>query len=107
MADGVLKKGVDSGALTKELPVLGPNSEYAAKAALAAQKQGKYDLFHAQMMNKSGRLSKEGVLSAAEKVGLDMDQLKKDMESPAVQQELERASAWASTVHPHLSLVIR
>ena len=79
----------------KELPVLGPNSEYAAKAALAAQKQGKYDLFHAQMMSKSSRLSREGVLSAAEKVGLDMDQLKKDMESSAVQQELERASVWA------------
>ncbi|WP_457667077.1 DsbA family protein [Thiolapillus sp.] len=79
----------------KELPVLGPNSTYAAKAALAAQKQGKYALYHTAMMSKSSRLSKEGVLSAAEKVGLDMEQLKKDMESPAVQQELERASVWA------------
>ncbi len=79
----------------KELPVLGPNSEYAAKAALAAQKQGKYDLFHAQMMNKSSRLSKEGVHDAAKAVGLDLDQLQKDMESPEIRQELERASVWA------------
>ncbi len=79
----------------KELPVLGDNSLYAAKAALAAQKQGKYNQFHAQMMGKNSRLSPEGVLAAAKKVGIDLQQLKKDMASNDIQQELERASVWA------------
>ncbi|WP_456405204.1 DsbA family protein [Thiolapillus sp.] len=79
----------------KELPVLGPNSEYAARAALAAQKQGKYDAFHAQMMSKGSRLSQDGVHAAAEKAGLDLEKLKKDMESPEVEQELARNSVWA------------
>ncbi|WP_457670860.1 DsbA family protein [Thiolapillus sp.] len=79
----------------KELPVLGPDSEYAAKAALAAQMQGKYDQFHARMMNQGGRLSREGVLAAAKAVDLDLNQLQKDMQSPEVQQELARSSAWA------------
>ncbi|WP_456380811.1 DsbA family protein [Thiolapillus sp.] len=79
----------------KELPVLGPDSEYAAKAALAAQIQGKYDQFHARMMNQGGRLSRDGVLAAAKAVGLDLEKLQKDMESAEVQQELERTSAWA------------
>ena len=79
----------------KELPVLGPNSEYAAKAALAAQKQGKYEAFHAQMMSKESRLSPEGVIAAAKKVGLDIDRLKKDMDSAEVTEELNRSNIWA------------
>ncbi len=79
----------------KEFPVLGPNSEYAAKAALAAQKQGKYEAFHVQMMSKDSRLSPEGVIAAAKKVGLDIDRLKKDMESAEVTEELDRNIIWA------------
>jgi protein-disulfide isomerase len=79
----------------KELPVLGENSLYAAKAALAAQKQGKYEQFHAQMMSKDSRLSPAGVMAAAKQVGLDIDKLKKDMESAEVAEELDRSSVWA------------
>ena len=79
----------------KEFPVLGPNSEYAARAALAAQKQGKYEAFHVEMMGKQSRLSPEGVIAAAKKVGLDIDRLKKDMDSAEVTEELDRNNIWA------------
>ncbi|BAO45237.1 DsbA family protein [Thiolapillus brandeum] len=79
----------------KEFPVLGENSVYAAKAALAAQKQGKYEQFHSRMMSKDSRLSRDGVIAAAKQVGLDVDRLKKDMESSEVQEELDRSSIWA------------
>ena len=95
---GIKKLLADDGNIRivmKELPVLGPNSEYAAKAALAAQKQGKYEAFHEQMMSEGSRLSRDGVLAAAEKVGLDTQQLQKDMETADVQRELEQASMWA------------
>jgi protein-disulfide isomerase len=41
----------------KELPVLGPASVTAAHAALAAQRQGKYDAFHAAMMAAHGQIN--------------------------------------------------
>ena len=38
----------------KEFPVLGPDSETAARVALAARKQGKYEAFHRAMMSTGG-----------------------------------------------------
>lgn len=72
-----------------ELPVLGPMSEFAAKAALAAHIQGQYEAFHEGMMAIGTRLNQEGVLGVAMKAGLDMDKLKQDMNSPVVAGELE------------------
>ncbi len=72
-----------------EFPVLGPMSEFASKAALAAHMQGKYDAFHSGMMDTKTRLDKPGVLGVAKNIGLDMDKLAKDMESSAVADELQ------------------
>lgn len=71
-----------------ELPVLGAMSEFAAKAALASHIQGKYEAFHAGMMDTGTRLDQEGILGVAKKVGLDMDKLKQDMDSPEVAGQL-------------------
>jgi len=79
----------------KELPVLGPASEYAAKAALAAHKQGKYEAFHHQMMRSGSRVSRQAVDRAAKAAGLDMERLKKEMESPEVAAELAHNQLWA------------
>src|SRR6516162_8967487 len=38
--------------VVKELPILGPASVYAARVALAAHKQGKYEQFHDAVMSK-------------------------------------------------------
>jgi protein-disulfide isomerase len=46
----------------KEFPILGPVSVYAAQAALAAERQDKYQPFHLALMRLKGRLSKERVL---------------------------------------------
>ncbi len=79
----------------KEFPVLGEASVYAAKAALAAQKQGKYVEFHDAMMSNSGRLSPEGVDATAKQVGMDVARMKEDMKSPDVSQELQEVQVWA------------
>ena len=79
----------------KELPVLGPGSEYAAKAALAAWKQGKYEAFHKLMMTSGARVSRDGVNAVAREAGLDLERMKKDMESPEVEQELQQNQLWA------------
>jgi protein-disulfide isomerase len=73
----------------KEFPILGPVSMTAAKAALAAQGQGKYDAFHAAMMAAHGNITDDTVYRIAGSVGLDIDRLKRDMASPAVAQAIK------------------
>lgn len=74
----------------KEFPILGPDSEYAAQAAIAAGKQGKYFEMHKAMYQHEGRLAKETVDEIAAAQGLDMEQLKKDMEDPATAEIISR-----------------
>lgn len=73
----------------KELPILGPMSRYAARAAMAAKKQGKYLDFHIALMGTRGRLSETKVLGAAKDVGLDVDRLQRDMKDPQIDAYLD------------------
>lgn len=68
----------------KEFPILGPGSTFAARAALASQKQGKYVAFHEAMMTFKGSISEGSTLEIATKVGLDVEQLKADMADPTI-----------------------
>jgi len=69
--------------------VLGPDSEVAARVALAAKKQGKYDVFHRAMMKTTGHIDSAAIYQVAASVGLDLDRLKQDMKSPDVDKELK------------------
>jgi len=73
----------------KEFPVLGPDSDTAARVALAAKKQGKYDAFHRAMMNTSGHIDETVIYKVAASVGVDVDQAKRDMNSPELDGELK------------------
>jgi protein-disulfide isomerase len=73
----------------KEFPVLGPESEIAAKVALAAKKQGKYDAFHRAMMNTAGHIDEAVIYKVAASAGLDVDRVKQDMKSPEIEKELK------------------
>lgn len=73
----------------KEFPVLGPDSEIAARVALAAKKQGKYDAFHRAMMTTPGRVDEAAIYKVAGSVGLDVDKVKQDMHSPEVDKQLK------------------
>lgn len=74
----------------KEFPILGPESEYAAKAALAAEKQGKYRDLHMALMAFKGKLTNPDVLRLASDVGLDVARLEKDMAAPEIAASLKR-----------------
>ncbi|ACT59583.1 DsbA family protein [Hirschia baltica] len=74
-----------------ELPVLDSRtktSALAARASVAASMQDKYKELHIAMMKANG-LTKGRILSIAEKEGLDVQQLSKDMESATVYRLLE------------------
>lgn len=73
----------------KELPILGPASEFAARAAMASNKQGKYQEYHVALMSARGRLTPEKVFRLASKIGLNVDQLKRDMEDPMITAYLQ------------------
>lgn len=72
----------------KEFPIFGADSQFAAAAALASAKQGKYDVFHHALMATPDPLNSEVVLDVAGKTGLDVTRLKTDMMSSDVKQEL-------------------
>ena len=73
----------------REWPILGEGSVFAARAALAARQQGLYAEFHAAMMGMNGRAEERSVLIIAEEIGLDIDQLRADMEAPEVAEHIE------------------
>lgn len=79
----------------KEIPILGPSSLYAATAALAARRQGKYIAFHRALMEAKGVATKGLVLAIAAKVGIDVTQLKHDSKDPAIQAAIGRNLALA------------
>lgn len=72
----------------KEFPILGPGSEFAARAALASRKQDKYMAFHKAMMSHTGKIDEGSVLEIAADLGIDVAQLKKDMDDPAIEQAI-------------------
>jgi protein-disulfide isomerase len=72
----------------KEFPILGPGSLYAARAALAADKQGKYAALHRALMD-SDTIDEASVQALAKQVGLDVPKLLNDMDSPAIAQAIE------------------
>jgi len=59
----------------KEFPILGPASVYAARVALAARAQGKYDEFHRTMMAVKGSIDEDIVRRTASSVGIDMTKI--------------------------------
>ena len=72
----------------KEFPIFGENSAYAARAAMASIKQGKYWDLHVAMMREK-QVTKDNVLKIAEKVGINVAKLKADMEDPAFDAALK------------------
>ncbi len=83
--DNLIKKNKNVRVVFKEFPIRGPISELASKAALAAQKQGKYYQFHnALMASKVEPLTEAAIFDIAKSAGLNIDQLKKDMNDQAI-----------------------
>ena len=83
-----------------EWPILGPDSVFAARAALAARNQGKekYFRFHDLMMETRGRLDRGTVLSLAERAGLDRKRLQRDLGAPEIAKIIERNYAIANAL---------
>jgi len=67
----------------KDWPILGPVSVTAARMALAAKFQDKYDAAHDAMMGVSSRLTEPRINELLAGTGVDMDRLKRDLTARA------------------------
>ncbi|MFM8746572.1 MAG: DsbA family protein [Aestuariivirga sp.] len=82
----------------KEFPIFGGDSDYAAMAAIAARKQGKYWELHSALFSHEGKVTAEAVDELAKQVGLDLDKLKADMKLPEVAQIIADNHALAQSL---------
>ncbi len=84
--------------LMKEFPILGPQSVQAARAALAAAKQDKYEVFHFALMTQPGDMSDVHIETVAGQVGLDIPRMRRDMKSNEIEDALARNAVLAETI---------
>ena len=82
--------------VAKELPVLGPNSVLAARAALAAKTQGKYNPFSQALFADSRQIDDATVTGIAKDLGLNVTKFKQDMNSNNVTEQLKANMALAN-----------
>lgn len=73
----------------REWPILGEGSVFAARAALASRKQDLYEPFHVAMMSMEGRANEQTVLQVARDIGLDIAQLRADMDDSAIDAHIQ------------------
>ena len=82
----------------KEFPILGPLSRFAARASMAAARQGRYHHFHVRLMGAARKLTEEAVFRAAREAGLDADRLLRDMQDPAIATYLDETARLARRI---------
>ncbi len=82
----------------KEFPIFGEGSEYAARAALAAVKQGKYWELHQALFASESKVTPEVVDQIAVEQGLDLEKLKLDMADPAIAANIQKTQILAQTL---------
>lgn len=88
--DSIIKANPNVRYIFKEFPIRGPVSDFASRAAIAANMQGKYYVFsHALLTAKQEPLTQDSILKIAKDAGLDVDKLKKDMDGDAVASQLK------------------
>jgi protein-disulfide isomerase len=94
----VLKRDHAVRIVYKDIPILGPGSLVAARAVLAAQRQGGYQKLHDALMAGTPTIDREVVHGAASKLGLDWERLQRDMDDPAIQARIDANLQLAHTL---------
>lgn len=94
----IIKANPDVRVVFKEFPIRGPMSEFAARAALAANLQGKYMQFSHALLTANQPLTQELVYDIAQKQGLDVEKLKKDMTNKDIDNQLKETNKLAQNL---------
>lgn len=94
----LIEKDKNVRVVIKEFPIFGAGSEFAAKAAKAAARQGKYWDLHQALFKHDGPVTEEVTLQLAEGVGLDMEKLKADMQDEKIAASISATQALAAAM---------
>jgi protein-disulfide isomerase len=88
--DDLIKNNPNVKFIFKAFPIFGDASMPPLKAGLASQKQGKFLKLHSTFLKTTQHLvDEEHTLEVAKQAGLNIEQLKKDMADPAIEEEIK------------------
>ena len=82
----------------KPLTFVSPISEYAARAALAANKQGKFLEVYEALLTHNGQITTAVIEDIIKKAGLDVEKTKKLMESDEIAKEISAIAGLSQKV---------
>lgn len=85
----LLKQDYKLRVVYKEFPILGPQSVIAARVAVAARKDARYEALHNALMAAPAPLDEHTVLKIAGDLGFDRATLAQGMKAPEVEQILK------------------
>jgi protein-disulfide isomerase len=83
--------------VVKEFPILGPESTFAARIAMASMKQGDtiYLAVNDALMSHQGEMDQNEVMRLATEAGANLEQLQKDADNPEIADHIRRTYALA------------
>ena len=84
--------------VVKELPLFGGPSTFAAKAAIAAEKQSRFAKLHNFLMTTTTPLTQDSILKACKDLGINTRRLKADIASQYVTNYVETNMNLAKTL---------
>ncbi len=98
--NALLKSDPNLKVVLKELPILSEGSVEAARIAVAVRMQdpSKYLAFHRILMSAKGEANGAQALAAAQKAGLDVERIKKDIANPEVDATLHEVADLAKAL---------
>jgi protein-disulfide isomerase len=89
VVDDLIRRDRNVRVVYKDIPILGPGSVVAARAVLAAQRQGAYIRLREALMTGTANIDEGVVKAAALKLGLDWPRLQRDMGDSAIKDRLD------------------
>jgi predicted DsbA family dithiol-disulfide isomerase len=94
-----LEANPDTKLVLKDIASLGKESEGVSRVMIAAQKQGKFEPLHDALMTAKGQMTEARALTIAEKLGFDVEQLKKAAHTSETGEALTHAQELADKLN--------
>ena len=91
----IIKANPNVRVVFKEYPIFGGISEFATRAALAANMQKKYYLFNHALLTSNLAMNENNIYDIAKSLGLNVEKLKSDMKSPRIKNQVNANYALA------------
>jgi protein-disulfide isomerase len=89
VVSAVIKANPNLRVVMKNLPLRGPMAELAGRVALVAKNQGKFNEVNHALFAADQPLTEESIMQIAKKAGLNMQKLKNDLNSTAIDNQLQ------------------